>query len=138
MRVYTLRVTCHYLRALAALSALRDDPGKRAYLEDAERFIAELRKEGEAWASALAELLFAARLALTKAPSSRVMARFEEAEALLAAVGLSSYSAAARVRLGEATGGEEGARIRAEGVAYFEREGVADPDRMIQVLAPRI
>ena len=43
---------------------------------------------------------------------------------------------AARVRLGRLVGGDEGARLVAEGESRIRGEGVACPDRFVAMLAP--
>jgi hypothetical protein len=69
--------------------------------------------------------------------------RLEEAASQLASAvtlsesqGLKGFAAAARMRLGNLLGGDEGNALELEGAAALRRLGVHRPDRMCALLAP--
>src|SRR5439155_3932795 len=99
------------------------------------REAARLEREKAPWARALAALLGAAARKLD-GDADGARARLERAVAELDAADLALYAACARRRLGELTGGADGARLAAQAAEWFAREGVRNPERMTALLAP--
>ena len=90
--------------------------------------IKKLQAFGPGWGEAPASLLRA---------RSGGEAGWRDAIDTCEAADMAMHAAAARWRLGEAMAGSEGAAITAEAEAWFRGEGVVQPERLVQMLAPR-
>jgi eukaryotic-like serine/threonine-protein kinase len=124
MRLQRIRIEFRDLSGRIALAA----GGGRAPAT-ALRHAAELEREGAPWADALASLL---RASATAAPGA-----YADAAARLDRLSMTAHADAARRREGELTGGDAGAALVAQADAALRAAGVAIPERMAAVLAPR-
>jgi len=136
-RIQVIRFEVHELQARTALAAANaGEPSDRErYLKIAEQYTRKLGKEGLAWTDAIATLRRAGILA---ARDDRDAAARELRAAVTAcdAAELGLHAAAARVRLGELVGGDEGTALRDAGLAALHAEDVRNPDRMVALYAP--
>ncbi len=130
LRVEMLRRTMWALRARCALAS-----GGREALDDAERQGRRLDGDPVALGGALSLLI--------QAGTAEQRGALEEATALLGqcatefdTLGMVFKAAAVRRRCGVIVGGDEGAGLIAEADAFFERQGVRDPERITRVVAP--
>jgi len=128
LRVQQIRVRAIHFRG-SALAACGKSPQLVA------REAARLEREKAPWARALAALLGAAARKLA-GDRDGARALLERALTELSAAELALYAACARRRLGELTGGDEGAALIARAGEWFAREGVRNPERMTALLAP--
>jgi hypothetical protein len=134
LRIQLVRCEAWHLRARCALAAAAADPGaagplRAAAARDARRILGER----VAWAAPFAHLVLAA-VAGGREPGRR--AALEHAVHGFAAGGLELYAAAARRRLGEAIGGDEGRTLVAAADAWLAAERLRAPDRWVAMLAP--
>ncbi len=134
-RLQRLRVDTHYSRSrlLLSLAACSAKPQERlrSALADARR----LEREGVAWASALAWLLKAAAAAI-RSDTTRAVALFTDAAKPLDAVDMPLHAAAARRRLGELIGGDEGTALIEEVDRWMASEGIRNPARLAAMYVP--
>ena len=136
-RVQLLRFEVHELQTRTALAAARVTKGSERdqYLRVAEQYGDKLGKEGMLWTDAIATLRRAGiRSALEDKDGAvrELLAAVTQCDA--ADLGL--HAAAARVRLGELLGGDEGAALREVGLAALRSEDVKKPDAMVALFAP--
>jgi len=136
-RVQLLRFEVHELQTRTALAAARVTKGseREQYLRVAEQYGDKLGKEGMLWTDAIATLRRAGiRSALEDKDGAvrELLAAVTQCDA--ADLGL--HAAAARVRLGELLGGDEGAALREVGLAALRSEDVKKPDAMVALFAP--
>jgi hypothetical protein len=138
LRIQLIRVEALHLRARSALAAAGRHHGDRPdYLECAVRDARRIAQERMAWCAPIADLILAgvhaARREVPRAAelTTRAMTTFE-------AGGLAAFAAAAKRRLGELQGGEEGATLVAAANNWFRAQGVINPDRMTAMLAPAV
>jgi hypothetical protein len=133
-RLQLSRMTAWYARGRAAvISADRDGVrgGLRTVEADARRLDAEDRPD----ATAMAAVLRAA-VCWSAGDRDRAVADLCRALAGFEAADMKLYAAAVRRRLGEATGGDEGAALVAAADAFMTGQGVVAPRRMTAVYAP--
>jgi hypothetical protein len=86
-------------------------------------------------AAALADLVDA-EIDRVEGERTRAQARLDDCARSFREQGLSLFSAAARVRRGQLGGGALSDQEVSEARDEFVREGVAEPDRMILLMAP--
>ena len=141
LRVGVLRVQLWHFRAATACAAANAAEA-RGHLARARELRAEARKAAHRLerdpmrrASALAALVNAA---VDRAEGDRESARrrFVDAARAFDEQGLRLFAAAARMRLGELTGGERGEQLVRSGTEEFLSEGVLVTERMLAVHAP--
>ncbi len=123
-----------HLRARAALAAF-DETADPKYLAIAERAARRIEREGAGWAMGLADLVEALVLA-GRGDREGAQRRLRDAVAKLEAHKMKLFVAAANRRLGELLGGAEGEAAITEASAVARSEGIMDPGRFFQVLAP--
>ena len=127
-------ICCRHLRARAALAALRTGPNDRRLLRVARRDARILEHEHRGWANPLGRLIQAAVAKRTGREKEAVglldtaIREFDEWEMHL-------YSAAARIRLGELIGGDNGRELIDAGTTFMTDQGVVAPEPMTQMLA---
>jgi hypothetical protein len=88
-----------------------------------------------AWADAFAGLVRAA-VAVRRGDARTAAALLPEAAGTLDKLTMRLYAAAARRRLGEVLGGDEGRVLVAEADAWMAGQKIQDPARMTAMLAP--
>jgi tetratricopeptide (TPR) repeat protein len=132
-RIEMSRVSLRLCRANCALAVAAGRPGDA--LESAEALGKAMARSGPDWGRPVADLVFAA--------AARARRREDEAAALLrrAAAGFDAnemalFAAAARWRLGRILGGDQGKALGTAAAAFMAAESIAEPVRMVRVLAP--
>ena len=139
LRVEFVRVEHYDLRArtaLAAAAAARSPALRKQRLAQAQSDAGKVRQVREPWAAALAQATFAgiARLRGDHASERRLLTA---AVAGFEAVDMALQLAAARRRLGELVGGDEGRALHAAADAYMTAHRIRRPERMTELLLPR-
>jgi hypothetical protein len=139
-QVQVIRCEINELQARTAIaSAVACGEGHASerdrYLKIAEHHTKTLGKEGMAWTNAIAILR---RAGVSAARGDRETAATELRAAVTACDGaeLGMHAAAARLRLADLLGGDEGAALRAAGLAALVAEDVAKPEEFARVFAP--
>jgi hypothetical protein len=128
-------IESRWLRMRAALTLGTGKASKPALLRRAARDAARIAKQGRSWGDALATL---GRAGLAASCGDRAVATHlaGEAEERFAAIDMAHYAAASRRRRGELIGGKEGQALIDDADTIFTREGVANPSRLVCMLAP--
>jgi hypothetical protein len=127
LRVQLTRVEAVHLRARVALAA--------GDLAAARAHSARIARERAPWVAPFTDLLRAG-LAARSGDTETAAARLRRAVAGFDAADMALYAAAARDRLGALLGGDEGAALRGQAEAWMRAEGIAQPERMVRMLAP--
>ena len=134
LRTQGLRIDALHLRArLALASAFGRDRASR--LQIAAAAADSISKENMAWSNPLATLIRAA-LSYQQKDVSGSIALTREALKGLEAADMALYAAAARRRLGELIGGEEGRELIARAEEWFSRQQVKNPSAVTRLMAP--
>jgi hypothetical protein len=120
-----------------ALASEREGRERNRLLSRAKRHERKLRKERTAWGDALAEYVLAQRL-LFAGKLDAAYPVMQQALVALEQVHLHPVVAAARVRFGQALGGDEGAGWAQRGEAELLGLGVTKPERFVRMLAPGV
>ena len=130
-------IEAYQLRARVALaaSAQVDAKARRPFFADARRMIRRIGRERGKWGVPLMALLEAA-IATQSGKLERAVAQLRAAVQGFDDNGMRLYAAAARHRLGTVLGGDEGKALHAGVEAWMAEEEVADPAKMIAMLAP--
>jgi len=131
LRAQPIRVLSRSLRGRLLLAASPD----RAQLGETARIVRQLERERVGYAQVQAHLL-AAAVANLRSQSEVVVAQLRQAVQTAAENQMAFQLAAARRKLGQVLGGEEGAALLTESDAWMTKEGVVDPERMCEVVAP--
>ena len=108
-----------------------------ALLRAADRDARRLHREGKPWSKALSIPILAG-VAAARGDRPTAARLFAEAVTQLEAVDMSLYAAAARRRLGEILGGDEGRAHVDQADAWMARQGIQDPSRMADVFASAV
>jgi len=135
MQIARVRTIAQWGRLALAEGARAAGSARRAAAGEALRTARRVARERTGYGNAWAALLRAGAANLRgERESAAVSLRdaLERAEVL----GMSHYAAAARRRLGGLLGGEEGNALRAAAAAWASAEGVRNPERMFEMLAP--
>jgi tetratricopeptide (TPR) repeat protein len=153
LRVQLTRTEAYYLRGrvqLAAVLERRGAPGiksaqgtpsakvakeEHALLRAVERDARRIVAERMPWSQPLGDALWAG-VATVRGERERAQALWARAALGFAAVDMALHAAVARYRQGEATGGDEGEGLRCEAEEWMRRQGIAEPERMAQMIAP--
>jgi eukaryotic-like serine/threonine-protein kinase len=122
---------------LAALAASRSAGTDRRLVRAAARDARGLRALRLPWTRALARILDAG-VALVTGARAEAHAQLERAHAELVSAGMILHATLARRRLGELTGGTEGARAIAEADAWLTAQGVRAPERLTRLFMPEV
>jgi serine/threonine protein kinase len=134
-RVQILRIYSWHLRAASALAMVANGFGDReALLHQAAQDASALGREGIPWSRAIAALVRAG-VAVQRGAADAVDA-IGGAVTELAAVDLHGYAAAGRDRLARLKGEGSASAEMTEATEFFRGEGVVNPEKMINMLAP--
>ena len=135
LRLQNVRVFMVDLRARAEIALAVARGGDGELLRVAERRARGIEHEKMAWGDPLATSLLAcmARARRDDRAASRL---FELAAAGFDAVDMRVHAAAARERLGQVLGGDEGRELRARAKEALSTQAVKDPTRLVRMLAP--
>jgi len=136
-RMNHMRAVLLSVRGLAALAACRAKGFDRRLVRVAARDARSLRAMRMAWTDALARLLDAGA-ALATGERSRAREQLQRAHDELSTASMSLHAVFARRRLGELTGGAEGARMIAESDAWLAAQHVRAPERLVRLFAPEV
>ncbi len=131
LRVQTVRVEAHYLRACAAVSA-----GTEAGNRLAERSMRKLQRENPTITAWRVEVV-AAALAKAVGDADAAVDRLHRALDIAMEHDLRLYCAAIRRARGLLMGGDAGDEHVTEADAWMREQGIADPARMAAALLPR-
>jgi eukaryotic-like serine/threonine-protein kinase len=118
--------------AVAGASVAADP---KPLLAEAHRCAARLLRHPSVFARAYGHLTRAGAVAL-QGNLDAAVADLRTAIELLASRQMGTHEAAAKERLAAIVGGSEADTLRAEARAYWEREGIARPDRFTDMAAP--
>jgi hypothetical protein len=127
------RVTMNHVRGRAALAAAVDGASPGRMLRIVRSTAESLRRESLPWARPLADSMEAAVHAV-EGDTRRACRLHREAAAELSALDMELYAAVERLRLGELQGGEEGKALADHARTWMERHGIADPNRLADVV----
>lgn len=124
-----------HLRARAAVAAVAVGDAPERTLAVAEREARRIEGEAMPWSDPLAEMIRASVAAL-RGDAQAAVGLLASAETGFEGADEYLHAAAARARRGELLGGNGGERLRAEAEAWMSKERIANPARLLRVLAP--
>ncbi len=130
LRVQQVRIFLRHLRGCCALAVSEDR------LAGAERDARALWREKVPWAQALAQLLHAGVAA--RRGGRRAAELLRDGAERCDAAAMRLFAAAARRRLGELQGGEEGRALIEKADEWMKGQQVVRPDRMAALLVPGV
>jgi tetratricopeptide (TPR) repeat protein len=137
MLIPAVRNEARFLRARAALSlaVLEKGEKKRELLKKAAIDAKKLAKQRLRWTQATSQLVIAgARMQEGRTPEA--LDSLRQALAVLDECSMRLYAAAARIRMGQILGGDEGRKLENEGFAYMKSQNIRNPPAMLEILAP--
>jgi hypothetical protein len=134
LRIQQIRINIVLLRAQSAIAAAAAT-GAKPFLRAAEADVRSLRREKMSWSDALVPLILAG-VAGVRGEGAKAIGLLREAIDRLHAVDMEIFAQAARRRLGQLLGGEEGRLLIEESEAWMDAEGIRKPARMAAVFAP--
>src|SRR5256885_1863687 len=137
LRVQGVRINLRDLRARCALAAAAGGADRAPLLAVAERDVARLERERLAWADALA-LLLRAGLSAARGEVADVVPLLERATAAFDAAQMAVHAHVVRRRLGETLSGDEGRSLVHTADAWMHSQGIRNPARYAEVLAPNL
>jgi hypothetical protein len=135
LRVQMLRIMTVYYSGCAALGAAEIAPEPGPLLRAARDAARRLEREKAPWAKALAGLIAAGAAAL-RGDTAGTAALLADVAPAFDGLAMSPFAAAARRRLGELRGGEEGRALVTRADATMAEQGVVNPARMTALYAP--
>jgi hypothetical protein len=134
-RIQRIRVDAYYARSRmllgVAVNSTHPDPILQAALRDAGR----LERERVAWSAALARAV-RAEAAVIRGDRRHAPSLLRAAATALDAADMALHAAAARRRMGELAGGDEGRSAIAETDAAMKSQGVQNPVRLTRMFFP--
>jgi hypothetical protein len=134
LRIQQARINLVLLRAQSALAAALAT-GDKSFLRAAEADACSLRREKMPWSDALVPLVLAG-VAGVRGDRPKAILLLREAIDRLNGVDMYIFAEAARRRLGQLLGAEEGRRLIEESEAWMTAQGIRNPARMAAVFAP--
>jgi hypothetical protein len=135
LRVQMVRGLMYHTSARCALAAALSTDHPRPLLRAAGQAARRLEREKQPWMEPLAGLV-RATIAASGGDTSRAVKLLTHAITRFDAVDMALYAAAARRRLGEILGGDEGAALCAAAHWWMAGQNVVDPARMAALCAP--
>jgi hypothetical protein len=135
MGVQHTRITAYHFTGRSALAAATSAKNPRPLLRAAERDANRLEREKTPTADALGQLIRAGVVA-ARGDSAGAVGLLKSAAARCDAADLALYAAAARRRLGELLGGDEGRNLVAQADVWMAGQQIRNPARMTAMLAP--
>jgi len=127
LKVQLLRFEVNELQARTALAA--------GQLDVAAKFTSKLGKEGMPWMDAIATLRRGGVCA-ARGDKDGAVRELRAAVPALDTSELGLHAAAARVRLGDLLGGDEGSALREAGLAFMRAEEIKRPEAVVALYAP--
>ncbi|HWP36825.1 MAG TPA: AAA family ATPase [Gemmatimonadales bacterium] len=137
LRVQLVRIETTILRAACALAAAEDSAGgeSKRYLGIAARDARRVEEERMVWSTPLARLVQAG-VCVRRGDVERSAVLLREAATGFDAADMAAHAAAARRRLGQLLGGDEGSALVETADGFFRAVGGRRPDRLASLLAP--
>jgi hypothetical protein len=137
MRIAFTPTMLYFHRGQAALAAIADretsDHERVMLCRDARRSVRRLRAIATPLAAMHADLVDAG-VCIESGKREQAIKLLRRAETTQSALGLTLYAAAARMELGELSGGESGRLLATQATAHFVEQGVRDPRRFARIL----
>jgi hypothetical protein len=134
-RVKFNRIDIHQLRGRSAVAAARCTADPRDLLRIAHTDARQLESEKTPYSMAMANVVRAG-VAAVSGDLGRARIRLLEAPGKFEALGLRLWASAARRRLGELLGGDEGRELVARADAWMTAQTIRDPARITAMLIP--
>lgn len=134
LEVQVIRIEADFLEGRLALATADSEKTSRR-LQQAEKAMLRLDKEGADYSQAMARLLDAA-LALRQGDAPRVVRRLRSATERFEKLEMMLFAAVARRRLGEIYGGQEGAVEIAKADGWMREQAIKRPDLIAQLYLP--
>jgi hypothetical protein len=136
LEVQIIRQEALFFRARTALVTAAERPALESkMLRAAASDARAIRGDGAPYSAPLADLILAS-VAATKGQGPTAVALLRGAVAVFDARGMQLYREAARWRLGQQVGGDEGRALVVAAERWAEGEGVKNPARMLALMAP--
>lgn len=135
LRLATMRHQIYFTQGRAALLAMGQAGATPERLRLADNAARRLEEETDAWFHPFAELLRAGQSAW-QGDIEAATGSWRRAMDAFSRLKLLPFAAAARFRLGQFLGGEEGDRLRGEALEQIRELGVRNPARYAASLAP--
>lgn len=135
LRIQSLRVELLHLRGRLSLQCMGAGGPERGPLREVRGWVKQLRTERVDWADGCAASLEAG-LAGLHGDHRAAEAALRQAISTFDGCQMALHAAAARARLADRLGGQEGNALRGQSDAYFAAEGVVAPDRMTRLMNP--
>jgi serine/threonine protein kinase len=135
LRVQLFLAEALYLRARAAIAAARRGHDVPAMLRRADRDARRIAREKMPWCVSFDPLLRAG-IAAVQGNSETAAHLLAKSVAGFEAAKMRLFAAAARRRLGETIGGDEGAGFIQEADSFMRRQSIRSPERMTNMLVP--
>jgi hypothetical protein len=141
LRATAVRIATVDLRGRAAVAAAYARPGN---LRAMARLVEDCAKrlDGESdrflWPRACARMLFAALERMRGGPRDAAAHHAREAAQLFEQAGMELHAAAARARLGELLGGDEGEKLVRSAHHRMQEEGIVAPEKFARLLVPDV
>jgi len=135
LRIEIVRAVAQWLRGRLALSVAQSDDDPEPSLATASRAARQLERERLPSVVAWAKLLRAG-CAHLRGDEQTAVDELREAANHADEHDMPFYAAVARRRLGSIVGGDQGAALIADADSWMANEGIEDPDRMSEVVAP--
>jgi tetratricopeptide (TPR) repeat protein len=136
LRVQTVRIFMHHLRARSALAAAEASSAARhKLLRAAERDAHRIRRERNTWSQPMADILEAG-IAVLRGQTPRAQSLLAAATAGFDATHMSLFAAAARRRQGELLGGDAGSKLIQESDRWMAQQHIRNPLAMTRQHAP--
>ena len=130
-----LRYAANWVWARFSLSLVTHAGHRQRELKRASRLAKRLRRDRSELADVWA-MLTDASVAASSGQDGSAVAMLEQAERGADKLALGLYAAAARWRRAALIGGSDAEALRAQAVAWRQREGVVDLPRLVDVAAP--
>jgi tRNA A-37 threonylcarbamoyl transferase component Bud32 len=134
-RIQKVRTESRFLRGRVHLANARSPSERKAAAAAARKIARGLEREKAAYAHVWSLLLHAGAEA-AEGDVDACMRTLREAVAAAEAREMLMCASSARWRLGKIIGGDEGSALVQQAGAWMKSEGIAKPERMVQVLAP--
>jgi hypothetical protein len=128
-------VRSSFARHALARAAAQPAGSRRAWLDEARRHVRAYRRMPIPLAAHSA-LMFDGLIAELAGDASTAVARYRACLPGLEACDTHLFASGVRARLGRLIGGDEGRELTAGAHAWLQREGVRDPDAVLQMLVP--
>ncbi|MDX6384686.1 MAG: eukaryotic-like serine/threonine-protein kinase, partial [Blastocatellia bacterium] len=134
LRIQGLRIEAKYLRARLALASATGSRREQR-LRIAEGLAHSIAKEQMVWSNPLG-VIIQAGLARRRGDDAGAAALLSQAISGLEASDMALYAAAARRKLGEIMGGDQGAELIIQADAWMSKQQIRNPAAVANLMAP--